>query len=322
MNSFCCSEKACCSSAFLVLYFGPLPDYFKYWAKTCEPNHETCHFFVYTDQTKSKYQYNKAVTIIPYTFEQLCRDAAARFDIHIPAKNTRIACDCRLLLFGLRRGEENLDQYDLVGYTDLDVIYGKICNFLPLNPKSFSMISAHDNRPCGPFTLYRKSVLDDICTDKKIKAFFESSKAESFYSTKSFTDSKSKFMPMSGNSVKDRIAHSICFTHLDESDLLISIAMKHGPVCCRAHPLQPTMTGRINHRKPLALWHKGRLSVRDAFGRQAEGAVFHFSRFKNRSRFKVSNDGLDADRFGVYKYGITSINSGLASLRLHISMLY
>ncbi len=314
--------KPSCSSAFLVLYFGPLPEYFKYWAKTCEPNHETCHFFVYTDQVKSRCRYNRAVTIIPYTFDQLCRDAAARFDIHIPAKNTRIACDCRLLLFGLRCSKENLDKYDFVGYTDLDVIYGKICDFLPCDPKSFSMISAHNDRPCGPFTLYRKSVLTDICTDRQIKAFFESSRAELFYETRLFTDCRSKFMPMSGNSAKDRIAKSICFSHLDESDLLIKIAMKHGPVCCRAHPLQPTMAGKISHRKPLALWDRGRLSVRDALGRQAEGAVFHFSRFKNRSRFRISQDALKSDRFGVYKYGITGVNSGLARLRLYVSMLY
>ncbi len=89
-------------SAFLIIYFGELPSYFDFWAKSCDPYHKQFHWFVYSDQINQKIEVNKAVTLVPYGFERLCSDLKKFLDINIPNKNTRIICDCRLMLYPLR----------------------------------------------------------------------------------------------------------------------------------------------------------------------------------------------------------------------------
>lgn len=310
--------------AFLVIYLGPLPDYFPYWAKTCLPNSPACRFFVYTDQVDHKKAVNDAVTLVPYSFSELCRDAQQKLSIRIHKRNTRIVCDCRVLLYELRKQDESLDRYDMIGYTDLDVIYGQIDRFLPENPTVYSMISAHDNRPCGPFTLFNRTCLPEICRDEQVRGFFESQMQidDAFFDGEAFCDENARFMPMSGNTAKDRIAGQIRFFHLDESDILTDAAKKQGPVYLKSDPLQPTMTPHINHRKAIAFWDNGGLTVRDIWGRKKQGAVFHFSRFKNRSRFRITQDALSSDRLGIYKYGIISSGSLVSRIKMGLTLLY
>ncbi|MCF6247155.1 MAG: hypothetical protein L3J69_07315 [Desulfobacula sp.] len=310
------------SCAFLVIYLGKLPDYFDHWAKTCEPNHGNCHFFVYNDHIDVKQKHNKAVTLVPYSFEDLCSDLKETLNIHIHPQNTRIVCDCRVMLYPLRKEKDALDKFDFIGYTDLDVVYGLIAGFLPENPLQYSMICAHNNRPCGPFTLFNRNFLNDICRQGKLKDFFEASQDDSFYSGKAFSNAISKFMPMSGNTKKDLISEKIKFCHLDESNILIELAQCHAPVFCKSESLQPAMTKKINHQKTTALWENGHLYVKDNWGNKKEGAFFHFSRFKNRSRFKITKNALNADQLGIYKYGIIDAGSKLTRLKIFLTQLY
>lgn len=311
-----------CLSAFLIIYLGRLPAYFEFWAKSCEPNHEKFHWYVYNDCLENKIEHNKAVTLVPYDFKTLCIDLKTVFNIHIHPANTRIVCDCRLMLYPIRKKKDNLEQYDFIGYSDIDVIYGQIARFMPEQPYTYSMISANDGWPCGPFTLFNKKYLYDICNNKKIKKLLESDHGNAFYSSKEYSDSVSKFKPMSGNRIKDKISEKINFTHLDESDELVQIAKEMAPVFCKADPLQPTLTKGFNHRKSIAFWDKGQLFVRDVFGHEKEGAFFHFSRLKNRTRFKVNSEILNSSQFGIYKYGFLKIKSKITKLKMLLSLLY
>ena len=309
-------------SAFLIIYLGPLPDYFDFFARTCLPNKDLFHWFVYTDQVTDKKTVNDAVTLVPMTFERLRQQAMEELDIRIPVQHTRIVCDCRLLLYSLRKTHEPLEEYDFIGYSDLDVLYGRIGNFLPPDMQEYVMISGHDHRPCGPFTLFNRRFLESICAHESVRAFFEQDPGEGFYTSEAYNKKECTFMPMSGNTAKDRTAERICFAHLDESESVTAIAEQLGPVLCQADPLQPAMTGGINHRKAFAVWDNGRLVVQDILGRKKEGAFFHFSRFKNRSRFKVNPAVLEKDRFGIYKYGFIPVTSSWTKLKLWATLLY
>ena len=308
--------------AFLITYLGKLPDYFDLWAKTCAPNHDTCHWFVYNDHVKEKTACNKAVTLIPYTFGELCRDMALKTGIRIPEQNTRIVCDCRVMLYLLRREKEKLDEFDFIGYSDLDVVYGRISRFLPDNAESFALISAHEKRPCGPFTLFNREYLPEILSHPRIKAYLEHDFGKEMYDSKIYSQSGATFTPVAGNSQKDRIIAQTSFSHLDESEELVEIAKQFGPVHCAADPLQPTMCPDSNHRKAFALWQNGKLMVRDNIGRKREGAFFHFSRFKNRTRFKINPAVLPAENIGIYKYGITEIKSPWTVAKMMLTLLY
>jgi len=309
-------------SAFLIIYLGPLPDYFDFWAKSCEPNHKNFHWFVYTDQILERKETNRAVTLIPLTFDRLCQDAKNILGINIPVQNTRIVCDCRLLLYPLRKDHENMEIYDFIGYSDIDVIYGKILDFLPENMMDYSLIAGHEGRPCGPFTLFNKKYLPAICNHKTIKTFFEQDPGNNLYANEDYSEASSTFKPMTGNTIKDKIAQKINFAHLDESKQVKIIAEKFAPVFCKADSLQPTMIDGFSHRKAFAVWDKGHLYVKDIWGTKKEGAFFHFSRFKNRSRFKVNPQVLNTDHLGIYKYGFINIRSWQTKIKLFLTLLY
>jgi hypothetical protein len=310
------------SGAFLILYLGELPPYFRYWAKSCEFNHTQFHWFVYNDRISEKKDWNKAVTLIPYSFKKLCSDLNSSLHIRLPQQNTRVVCDCRIMLYALRKDKDQLEQYDFVGYSDIDVIYGDIARFLPENPGAYSLISAEDHRPCGPFTLFNRKYLQAILEDDRIKRKLEKNFDHALSTIPGLLDASSTFKPMSGNSTKDKIAEHLKFAHLDESGILVEIAEDFAPAFCKAIPLQPTMDRWFNHRKAFALWDNGRLYVRDVWGHKKEGAVFHFSRFKNRSRFNVTCNALEANQLGIYKYGIINAGSVLTRLKMFLTLLY
>lgn len=309
-------------SAFLIIYLGKLPDYLDFWAKSCEPNYERFHWFVYNDQIEKREEINQAVTLIPYDFKSLCAESKDRLDITIPHENTRIVCDCRLILYPLRKEKESLEEFDFIGYTDLDVIYGHIQDFMPENALNYSLISGENNRPCGPFTLFRTDVLKKICSDDQIKTRLEQDPGSQVYSSCEYTEQDAAFKPMSGNTTKDKISQSIKFEHIDESRLLVKLAQKYAPTFCSADPLQPTSTRWFNHRKAVAFFENNRLFVRDNWGHKKEGAFFHFSRFKNRSRFKVNHQVLSEKNWGIYKYGFIPLKSIFTKIKMMLTTLY
>lgn len=257
--------------AFLVPFFGPLPDYFHFWAASCRPNSEMFHWYVYNDHIKEKSLVNEAVTLLPYTYDQMISDFEDRLNIRIPGYYPRRVCDYRLLFYDLRCGIEPLDQFDFIGFTDMDMIYGRLARFLPEDMAGYSMISADDDRPCGPFTLINIECLGHIKTYEKIQAIMESEEHNSFNESKTLKE-------------------------------IVSVSM---PAFCRADPLQPTMTKKLNHRHTFATWKNGEVTVFDNFGHTREGGFYHFSRFKNEDRFKISgHETAESHRWVISKFGI------------------
>ena len=309
-------------SAFLMLYLGTLPAYFDFWAKSCTSNWDTFHWYVYNDHVKQKFDYNKAVTLIPYNFSKLCNDLKCELGINIPHESSRIVCDCRIILYALRKKDDSLENYDFIGYSDIDVIYGSIKNFMPDNPFQYSLISADNNRPCGPFTLFNQKYLKKILTHNHIKSRLEQNFGNQIYQSDIYKAPLSTFKPISGNTVKDQIANMINFEHLDESKELINIAELYAPVFCCSHHLQPAISRCFNHRKAIGFWENGKLRVMDNRGHIKEGAFFHFSRFKNRNRFKVDSSVLSSNRWGIYKYGFIELKSNLTKLKMLLTLLY
>ena len=216
-------------SAFLIIYLGVLPSYFDFWAKSCLPNHDSFHWYVYNDHVQEKIAHNEAVTIIPYNFSELCNDMKKILGISIPDKSMRIVCDSRVILYALRETNENLEQYDFIGYSDIDVIYGDIKNFMPQNPFQYSIVSADDNRPCGPFTLFNRKYLKQILAHDHIKQSLEQNFGNQVYQSDLYKDPSYAFAPISGDTTKDQIAGMINFEHLDESEELVNIAQSYAP---------------------------------------------------------------------------------------------
>lgn len=273
--------------AFLVPFYGKLPGYFDYWAASCAPNAANFHWYVYNDIITETTKLNPAVTLIPYPFEQMKADFSEILDIQIPGRHLRRVCDYRLLFYFLRKAHEPLNDYDFIGYTDIDMIYGRLLQFMPENMAQFSVISANQDRPCGPFTLMNTSQMHYLQEWEGLKADME------------------------------RVEHK----SLNENVRLSNILSQELPIFCKINNLQPQITSAINTRHHYGLWDQGKVIIHDCWQRRIEGGFYHFSRFKDKERFKIDPIFEGVNSFAVYKFGITTQPQALAQkVKMQLSL--
>jgi hypothetical protein len=274
-------------SAFLVPFFGELPPYFRFWAKSCEPNHDHFHWFVYSDHVTRRYDLNRAVTMIPYQFDEMISDFRKLLGIKIPGHYLRNVCDYRIMFYFLRRGREPLDEYDFIGYTDIDLIYGKLIEHLPSDMGRYALVSGDDGKPCGPLTLMARSRMDRLPDSDEITAILEDPRHRTF----------------------------------NESPDLTNIVAGGKAVFCRTDPVQPARTAGFDYRRSFAVWNDGAVTVWDIRGNRKEGGFYHFSRYKRRRRFRVGEHSEENGQWGIYKYGIIDIRSKTTFHRLKLASL-
>jgi len=274
-------------SAFLLPFIGPLPSYFPFWAKSCEINADAFHWFVYSDQTDALAHVNPAVTIIPYRVEEIVKDFKEFVGIQIDGGNLRMLCNFRLLFYFLRRDREPLHQFGFIGYTDMDMIYGRLSRYLPDNMEQYAMVSADRARPCGPFTLIR--------TDR--------------VETLSANDAVRKAMTMDVH------------RPFDESEEFLHIVAGGDQFWSQPDPLQPAMTWSFNHRKMFSVWEKGNVTVYDNRGHKRTGGFHHFSRYKDRPTFRILGSPEQDRKWAVCKKGIFPLRSTRDWLRLWLTLI-
>lgn len=278
--------SATVKTAFLVPFFGPLPPYFHFWAKSCEPNRDRFHWFVYNDHLNRRKRLNPAVTLIPYQFDEMKAAFADKLGIVLPGRHLRRVCDYRLLFYFIRRAEESLDDFGFIGYTDMDMVYGRLKDFLPENMGQYAMISADDDAPCGPFTLMNRHQLHRLGAWKHLKAEME----------------------------------KVCHESFNENRLLMRIIGRDLPVWCRADALQPQMCQGMNHRHHFGIWDNGRVMVRDCWQRTREGGFYHFSRYKNRDRFNITPAAVHSGQWCIHKFGISEPDAPWATVKRFASL--
>lgn len=273
--------------AFLVPFFGAIPPYFPFWAKSCEANQDHFYWYVYSDQIRTKQKVNSAVMLIPYDFSEMAADFKHYLHIHIKGYFIRKLCEYRIMFYFLRKDREGLEQFDFIGYTDMDMIYGRLFQFLPNDMNQYSLIGADDHAPCGPFTLINRHCIQQLAESEIVKNVMSSSS----------------------------------FHVLDESPQLLEIMSKCKPVFCRADPIQPTMTKHFNKRKTFAIWNNGSVTVWDIKGNRKEGGFYHFSRYKGKKRFNINESLLKSSRWGICKFGFVNLISPKGYLPLIGSLL-
>jgi len=272
-------------SAFLVPFFGELPPYFDFWVTSCATNQQNFHWFVYSDAVKNIQKPNPAVTIIPFTFEEMRTEFKKKLEIEIKGHWVRRVCDYRLLFYFIRKEQENLERFDFIGYTDVDMIYGNISKYMPKYMKQYSMISAHDDRPCGPFTLMNRSQIHLMMEWEGIQEEMEREQHKSF----------------------------------NESMKLKEILSTNLPAFCKADPLQPQRAG-LDFRHHYAIWEKGNLTIHDWLFRNKSGAFYHFSRHKRKKHFNVDPNAIKHESWGVYRGGIIPSKSHRSRMKFTFSV--
>ena len=114
---------------FVICWLGKLPSYLPVWLKTCE-NNKNFDFLILTDDTKN-INYPSNVKFIPFSKELFISRVKERICDKPSIKEAYRLCDYRPM-YGVILKEE-LKDYHYWGYCDIDLIFGNIESFLPLN---------------------------------------------------------------------------------------------------------------------------------------------------------------------------------------------
>lgn len=111
---------------FIVCWFGSFPDYFNIWLQTCSYNKEF-DFILFTDGTiENKLPDN--VHSYFFTLDEFRKRAQEKISAKISIEKPYRVCDFRPM-YGILF-ENELRGYDFWGYCDIDIVFGKIINFV------------------------------------------------------------------------------------------------------------------------------------------------------------------------------------------------
>lgn len=136
------------SIALVIPYFGSFGNYFQLFLKSCEIN-PTIDFLFYTDCDLSPFVFPKNVYVKKISFENLRAKIQDTFDFPINLDSAYKLCDFKPFYGDIFK--EDLKKYDFWGHCDVDLIFGKIRDFI-----TDEILDRYDRiLTRGHFTLYR-----------------------------------------------------------------------------------------------------------------------------------------------------------------------
>lgn len=159
------------------VYYGSLPEWFKFFLKSCEANATIDWYFFSSQESISHKSDNiKYIKLHPDEFSTL---ASKNLNLKIKIQDYYKICDLKPA-FG-KIFAEYIKEYDFWGYCDLDMIFGDLSSFITNNYlNSCDVLSFYPGFLSGPFCIYRNN--------DQIKELFKQSVnyPEAFKSTKHF----------------------------------------------------------------------------------------------------------------------------------------
>lgn len=111
---------------FIVPYFGKFPNYFQLVLNSCEKNSDF-DWLIITD-IENEYTYPKNVFILKKTFKEIKEMIQKKFDFEICLNTPHKFCDFKPVYGYIF--QEYIRGYDFWGYCDIDIIFGKLSNFI------------------------------------------------------------------------------------------------------------------------------------------------------------------------------------------------
>jgi hypothetical protein len=152
--------------AILICWYGPFPWYFSYFLHSCSYN-PTIDFYIITDNNEVIQSKPKNITFVNRTLEEVVQSASKKFGFTITVGYPYKLCDFKPA-YGFMFSEI-VENYDFWGHGDIDVIFGRIRNFITdeiLN--EYDLISVRPDWITGCFLLFRNN--------QKMNTLFKKSK--------------------------------------------------------------------------------------------------------------------------------------------------
>lgn len=143
------------SIGIILFYFGKYPWYHDFFIDSCKKN-ETVDFIFFTDNISNQKQ-DSNIKYIPFSIEKFNSIASAKLGFEVNVINGLKICDFRPA-FGVIFNSF-INNYDYWGYSDTDIIYGNLRNFLDDDILTYDYISVRDDYPSGFFSIFKNDSL-------------------------------------------------------------------------------------------------------------------------------------------------------------------
>lgn len=139
------------SICIIVFYFGNYPWYHNYFIDSCKRN-KSIDFLFFTDSVFCEIQ-EENIKFIPFSIDSFNFLASEKLGFNVNVLNGLKICDFRPA-FGTIFNDY-IKNHDHWGYSDTDIIYGNLRNFLDDDTLTYDYISVRDDYPSGYFSVFK-----------------------------------------------------------------------------------------------------------------------------------------------------------------------
>lgn len=115
------------SKILIIPYFGKFPNYFQFFLDSCS-NNSDFNFIIFTDQKMDKFHISSNIKVVGMSFVELNNLVKDKLKINYPIYSPYKLCDFKPT-YGVIF-EDYIKGFDFWGYCDVDLVFGKIGNFL------------------------------------------------------------------------------------------------------------------------------------------------------------------------------------------------
>ncbi len=138
----------------IICYFGKWPSYFPYFLSSIAHN-KIFHWLLFSDNNYNFPKYDN-ISYNKIDINEFNRLASDKTNIKIRIEKAYKLCDIRPL-FG-KIFEDQLRGFDFWGYSDIDIIYGQISDFINYEiTENYDIISTYQGFLSGPLCLFRNN---------------------------------------------------------------------------------------------------------------------------------------------------------------------
>ncbi|MUP46517.1 hypothetical protein E0K83_12290 [Gramella sp. BOM4] len=144
----------------ITCYFGEFPWYFNLFLKSCSTN-PSVSFLIFSDCITKEFDLPGNVKILPFSLEEFNALAGKKLDFEINLKYAYKLCDLKPA-YGVIFSDY-LKNTDFWGITDIDIVFGRIRDFITLDLlETYDVISVRNDYPTGSFMLFKNN---KICNE-------------------------------------------------------------------------------------------------------------------------------------------------------------
>ena len=141
------------SIIIITPYFGQWPEWFPLYLESCRHN-SSINWLFYSDCPAPKNQPDN-VRLVSTSFEDYRRKVSRTLNINFSTGNAYKLCDLKPAYGKIH--QDDIADYDLFGFGDLDVIYGDIRKFYTSDVLKHQCISTHRDRISGHLCLLKNN---------------------------------------------------------------------------------------------------------------------------------------------------------------------